>query len=246
MRKPSPHISVSIGMRATLFVSLLLIQSCSLFSVKTYTWDWRRDHPEYHETAKAHILECAPQLLTTVPKDITNYCPDYSQRSAEERLEFWGLFLSVVSWMESSHRTEHFYEEIGIIDSTGNNVTSRGLLQFSYESAKGYLPSLSSPEDLHDPNISLKVGAIALKKFITSDCVISSGKKGSWKGAARYWSVVRNNPKHVQIQDWLKGADRRNPKKNLIPPPPHLTPEDYTPWIKRVFSGTPKPEMSLE
>lgn len=220
---------------------LILTPSCSLFFQETYTWDWRRDHPEYHVLAKKMILEEAPQILETIPHDIKNYCPDYKERTLEERLEFWGLLLSCISWMESSHRTEHFYEEVGITDSSGENVISRGLLQFSYESATGYLSSLESPEELHDPNISLRVGAIALRRFITGDQVISAGRKGSWRGAARYWSVLRNNPKHPQIQKWLKEADWKKPGNNLIPPPPHVTKEDYQPWIKRAFSKSTPP-----
>ena len=225
-----------------LFFGLLMgisTPSCSLFLQKTYTWDWRRDHPEYHKLATQWIVEKAPKLLTTTPADINNYCPGYANKTPEERLEFWGLFLSVISWMESSHRTEHSYEEVGILDSKGKNVVSRGLLQFSYESASGYLPSLSSADELHDPSTALQIGAIALNRFIVKDGVISSGKKGQWKGAARYWSVLRNNPKHLQIQSWLKSANYRQPKSNIIPPPPHVTEQDYTPWIKQVWQKTP-------
>lgn len=219
------------------FITLVIFcsSSCSLFFSKTYTWDWRRDHPNYHELAQAMVIQEAPQLLQTIPKDVGNYCPQYEQWAPEERLEFWGLFLSVISWMESSHRTEHSYEEIGITDSTGENVTSRGLLQFSYESAQGYLPSLEKPEDLHNPEISLRVGAIALRRLIINDHVISEGEKGAWKGAARYWSVLRKNPKHIQIQKWLTNADYTRPRKNIIPPPPHVTEKDYEPMIKKLF-----------
>ncbi len=216
-------------------LAIFFIPSCSLFSSKTYTWDWRRDHPLYQKLATEMILKEAPELLEYSPSDIDNYCPQYKNFSAKDRLEFWGLFLSVISWMESSHRTEHFYEEVGIIDSTGENVISRGLLQFSYESAQGYLPSLNNPQELHKPSVSLRIGAIALRRFIIGDGVISEGKKGDWKGAARYWSVLRRNAKHTQIQEWLNSADYQNPKNNLIPPPPHVTEEDYEPWIKRVF-----------
>ncbi len=214
---------------------LLLLTSCSLFQTKTYTWDWRRDYPQYHALAKHYIQLEAPQLVTTIPSDIQNYCPDYLTRTPEERLEFWGLFLSAISWMESSHRTALFYEEKGILDRHGNNVISRGLLQFSYESATGYLPTLATPEDLHNPSISLRIGAIALNRFIVGDGVVSSGGVGNWRGAARYWSVLRRNHKHPQIQAWLRGVDYDSPKNNIIPPPPHAKPADYTPWIRRVF-----------
>lgn len=183
---------------------------------------------------KELILCEYPALLTTVPSDIENYCPSYSDKSKEERLEFWSLFLSVISWMESSHRTEHSYEEKGITDSTGNNVTSRGLLQFSYESSMAYNPEITKPEDLHVPKTTLKAGVLALKKFISSDKVISSKSSGQWRGAARYWSVLRNNPKHRQIKAWLKEADYEEPKNNVIPPPPHAKQIDYTPFFKRL------------
>ena len=124
------------------------------------------------------LLKEAPDLLKTVPKDIDNYHPDYHSLNEDDRLEFWAIFLSAISWMESSHRTEHFYEEKGITDSSGKNVISRGLLQFSYESATGYLPSLESPDELHDPDTTLRIGAIALNRFIVGDQVISSGGKG--------------------------------------------------------------------
>ena len=184
------------------------------------------------------------RLLDTIPRDIRSYCPDYSIRTPEERLEFWGLFISVISWMESSHRTEHFYEELGITDSTGKNVVSRGLLQFSYESARSYLSRISAPEDLHDPATSLETGVNAIRRFIIQDGVISAGKKGEWRGAARYWSVLRNNPKHRQIKAWLTHADYAQPQNNLIPPPPHVSEQDYEPWIKKVFPSVFSPRKT--
>lgn len=235
-------------MTRNLFILLLiaLVSSCSLFSYKTYTWDWRRDHLNYHVKAKQMILEEAPELIESVPRDIKNYCPDYQTRSPEARLEFWGLLLSSISWMESSHRTSHFYEEQGILDNSGQNVMSRGLLQFSFESAKSYYPDLCSAQELHRPETTLRIAAIVFKRFVIQDGVISAGKKGDWKGAARYWSVLRNNPKHTQIQEWLTNVDYLNPHNNIIPPPPHVTEDDYKPWIMKAFSKKETAESTLE
>jgi len=220
-----------------LILVTIFLPSCSLLNRhKTYTWDWRRDNMEYHVCAKEMIMEEAPDLVETVPEDIENYKPDYEQLSHESRLEFWGMLLSSISWMESSHRTDLSYEENGIKDQKGNNVISRGLLQLSYESARSYLPELETPEQLHDPNTSLRIGAIALNRFIQKDGAISKGKRGSWQGAARYWSVMRKNAKHEQIQEWLKHADYQNPKNNLIPPPPHIVQEKQKqPWYRKVL-----------
>lgn len=222
-----------------------LITSCSLFVHPTFTWDWRRDHPQYHEMAKKMILTESPEILTVIPADVEAYAPNYKTWSQEERLEYWALMLSIISWMESSHRTEHFYEEVGIIDSTGNNVTSRGLLQFSFESSRAYAPEIKKPEDLHIPEMTLKAGAVAFRRFLTSDKVISAGRKGEWRGLARYWSVLRNNEKHENIKKWMRNADWENPRKNLIPPPPHLTEAETTPWMTRFFSN-PVKAMSEE
>ena len=220
---------------------LLFLPSRTLFTRCSYAWYWRRDHSQYHLLAKQMILQEAPELLTTIPRDNKNYKPDYAEISEEARLEFWGMFLSAISWMESSHRKEHCYEERGITDSTGENVISRGLLQFSFESARGYLPSLETPEQLHIPEVTLRIGAIALKRFIIGDQVISQGSKGNWRGAARYWSVLRRNEKHPQIQKWLVEGDYCDPRNNLIPPPPHVTKDDYEPWIMRFFNKLKSP-----
>ncbi len=229
-----------------LFFIFLTLTSCSFFTHKTYTWDWRRDHDSYHSCAKSIIIEEAPSLLETTPKDIENYRPGYAELSPSERLEFWSLFLSIISWMESSHRAEHFYEEIGITDSSGENVISRGLLQFSFESARGYYSELETPEQLHEPETALRVGILALQRFISEDNVISQGRKGAWKGAARYWSVLRKNDKHDQIKDWLTNANYDNPRNNLIPLPPHLTEEDaqpgFTKFLNRFRQNNDAPE----
>lgn len=176
-------------------------------------WDWRKENPTFYFIADDLMSIHGQELLEIVPRDIDNYCPAYRNLNAEGRQLFWVMLLSAIARHESSHNPACFYQE-QIKNKYGEKVISRGLLQISYLSSKRYLPTISSDDDLHVAHTNLLCGIEILKTWVLTDKVISSRVNRKWYGAARYWSVLRANAKHQEIQGWLQSLEYTEQQKN--------------------------------
>lgn len=184
------------------FSIVCLLTSCVKDS-HSLKWDWREGHLTYHQIAMEEVGRYGRALLYTTPRDYKRYCPRYPELTPQQRQLFWASLISSIARHESSHKTESAYQE-DILNSAGNKVMSRGLLQMSFESARYYNPALKRPEELHDPRTNIRTGVLAVKKWVTTDGVIGvQESNGKWKGAARYWSTLRTNWKSEEIRSWL-------------------------------------------
>ena len=192
-------------------ISILGLASCSslnplnLLFHKQLHWDWRKENPAFYLIADDLMSVHGQDLLTVVPKDIDNYCPEYRELNSKQRQLFWVMLLSAIARHESSHNPDCFYQE-QIRNKYGERVVSRGLLQISYLSSQRYLPSINRDQDLHVVHTNLLCGIEILKTWVIEDGLISEKKRGKWYGAARYWSVLRSH-KHAEIQGWLKSVE---------------------------------------
>lgn len=110
------------------------------------------------------------------------------------RLNFWAYLISIMAERESNFNPDAFFVE-NFNDGNGNKVVSRGLLQLSIESARGYsCPFLNTAQDLHDPENNLISSVLIMKRWVVQDGLISAQlASGKWRGGARYWSVLRKS-----------------------------------------------------
>lgn len=148
---------------------------------------------DYLETQVARLVELEP-------RDVANYYPGYRDADRLERVEFWKFFLSCMAVKESGVNTNIEYKE-SFRDRNGRRIISRGLFQLSIESSWGYVSHggvrVNDAQELHDPKINLQIAVTILRRWIKTDGVISS--YNPFKGGARYWSVLRDNPRHRWI-----------------------------------------------
>ena len=133
-------------------------------------------------------------LLDVIPADSANFCGNYQNLSYEQRKQVWIYLISYMAKFESSFNTNSAYTE-DFADSSGKNVVSRGLLQISIESGNAYGCNFKSSADLHDPYQNLNCGVRILNRWMERDGRIAGKVNGSWKGGARYWSVLRTTSK---------------------------------------------------
>ena len=103
--------------------------------------------------------------------------------------------MSTIAKFESNFKPETFHQE-KFKDRFGNYIISRGLLQLSVESGRGYGCIIPQELDLHEPQVNLECGVKILNRWVGRDEVISdritleNGKR-RWLGGARYWAVLR-------------------------------------------------------
>lgn len=142
----------------------------------------------------AEMDRLGQDLLDVVPADAATFCPNYKNLSYNDRKKYWVFIMSVMAKFESGFKTNSSYTE-DFTDSRGNNVISRGLLQLSIESAKGYDCELASAQDLHNPLKNLSCGVRILDRWVGRDGRIGGKINSQWRGGARYWSVMREGDK---------------------------------------------------
>lgn len=142
-------------------------------------------------------------LLDVIPADRSLFCPKYDKLSYNQRKQYWAFLLSAMVRFESNFDTNEKYKE-SFNDSHGRRVVSRGLLQISIESANSYGCGFKTEQELHDPFSNLSCGIRILNRWLGRDGRIAGKVSGSWKGGARYWSVLRSGDKtsYKSIVKW--------------------------------------------
>lgn len=131
--------------------------------------------------------------------DTAAFCPKYRSFNSRNRMDFWSVLLASIAIYESNIRPDVSYDE-GQSSRELSGVTSRGLIQMSYDSARQsrYVENgcrLGRVRDLHDPRSNLRCALALMKTLVKMNNCIACGRK---KGAAKYWSTLRSP---YQIRD---------------------------------------------
>lgn len=156
------------------------------------TWEAAKtDGKKWTAFVMTELEVLGDDLLDVIPADGTTFCPKYNSLTREQRKNFWAYLMSMMTRYESNYNTNTTYTE-AFDDSSGTNVISRGLLQLSIESGNAYGCGLKTASELHDPYKNLSCGIRILNRWMGRDGRIAGKVDGSWKGGARYWSVLRS------------------------------------------------------
>lgn len=145
-------------------------------------------------------------------KDKNSFCPKYDTFDQSEKRDFWATLLGTMAIYESNIRPDVKYDE-GQTSTRLAGVTSRGLVQMSYNSAKQkrYVANgcrLESPQQLHIPHVNLRCALAALKTLVKADGCLACDEN---KGGARYWSTLREpyQVKNRKTGKWVKIGKKR-------------------------------------
>ncbi len=174
-------------------------------SVLSARWEGKAtDARQWTLHSYSEVSKVADQLPKTLPADIKDFCPQYSSLSAGNKTNFWVYLLSSMAQLESNFKPALSYQE-AFKDSKGQYVVSRGLLQISIESGNAYGCGFKNASELHDPYKNLSCGLRILNRWVASDKRIAGKSGSSWRGGARYWSVLRTASKVNSIKSWTRG-----------------------------------------
>ena len=178
----------------------------NLRQVRPLWEDKRAEGKEWTEHVERELEILGQDLLDVIPADQTTFCPRYSSLSYAQRKQYWTFLISSMVRFESNFKPEVAYTE-NFNDSNGRKVVSRGLLQISIESGNAYGCGFKTTQDLHDPKKNLSCGIRILNRWLGRDGRIAGKVSGSWRGGARYWSVLRssNSTPYNSISSWSRG-----------------------------------------
>ena len=168
-------------------------------------WDGRPQAAQWTEIVLDELDSSGAGLLGTEIADADALCPAYPELTPAERKLFYLGLVSRMAQFESGFDPETRFTE-SFTDSTGQRVVSRGLLQLSIESARGYQGcSPPTAQSLHDPRTNLHCGIVILNRWVSQDGVVGERVGGGWRGGARYWSVLREtSPRRTQIEEFTR------------------------------------------
>ena len=159
-----------------------------------YALDWDGKHPDSDQWTQ-HMLgamdDLGEVLIDSRPQDVLSFCPNYDELNGNQKKWFWITLISVMTRYESSFKPETAFQE-AFNDAQGNPIISRGFLQISIESGRGYDCDLPVAEVLHQPRTNLRCGVRIMRRWVDRDGVISRRVNGRWRGGARYWAVLRS------------------------------------------------------
>ncbi len=162
-------------------------------------WDGR--HPDaaaWTRFTRESVASVGEGLLGESPSDVTSFCPRYEGLDDAGKTSFWVGLVAALARHESNYKPATAFRE-SFSDSSGRRVVSRGLLQLSDESARGYACEHDRAEDLHDARVNLDCGVRILTRWVVRDGRIA-GQSSGWRGGARYWSVLRKASTLGQIR----------------------------------------------
>ncbi len=128
------------------------------------------------------------RLVDMKPNDWRDYI-DVWPKNEEGVIKFWGNILVAMAKYESNYKSSAKYQE-AFKDRHGKRIWSRGLFQLSIESGRGYGCDIKTDTDLHKDKVNINCAVQILAYWVKRDGVIRA-KTSGWRGAARYWSVVR-------------------------------------------------------
>lgn len=160
-----------------------------------YPARWDGKNPDAVKWTRATVIAIeryGQKMLDASPSDVASYCPRFPTMGREQKIAFWVHIISAIAEKESNFDPTMSYTET-FVNTKGERVVSRGLLQLSLESANLYGCGFATEHDLENPSENLACGVKILNHWVSRESVISSDDESRWHGAARYWGVLRTS-----------------------------------------------------
>lgn len=170
----------------------------------TLPLSWEKGHPERKAWSdQARVTAGVVLRDLDKAKDVARFCPKYAELGAYDRVQFWAELVSTMAYFESGWNTNSTFHEPAPL-----NYDSAGLLQLSTVDAKNYksIPQcalIATVAGLRDPLKNLDCGIRIMARLIGKDSAITTTAN---KGAAAYWSVLREKRKLPDVLVKLKAS----------------------------------------
>lgn len=141
-------------------------------------------------------------FLSVVPEKMNDYDVNFASKDEHGRIGTYVAIMSCMSKYESYYRPHVKYAEGGSLEG----VTSRGLLQVSEVSCKGYGTPIKKGIELHGTFENLDCASRIFARWIKLDKTIYGRVNNDWKGLSNYWSVQRKSTRVKQIKECVKAT----------------------------------------
>lgn len=159
-------------------------------------WEHRRDGALWTRVVLAAVETHGRDLLTTIPKDIDDWCPAYPENDAQDRAAFWAGFVSTLARYESTFNPR----------AVGGNGRWFGLMQIYPPTAEFRDCRVQTGEGLRRGSDNLNCAIRIMNITVPRDEAISV-KDTRWRGVAADWGPMRT--------DWMRRDMQRYTKRQV-------------------------------
>ncbi|MXQ06648.1 transglycosylase SLT domain-containing protein [Alphaproteobacteria bacterium GH1-50] len=149
-------------------------------SVPRARWEHRGNGELWTRVALSAVETHGQPLIETVPRDIGEWCPAYSENGPEDRAAFWVGLLSTLSRYESTWNPR----------AVGGNGRWFGLLQIYPPTAEFRDCRVQTGEGLKRASANLNCAVRIMAITVPRDEAISV-KDTRWRGVAADWGPIR-------------------------------------------------------
>ena len=149
-------------------------------------WDFRPDAHVWTDATLAALQGHGAKLPAMTPADIAEWCPDYPNRTAEERPMFWAGLFSALAKHESTWRPE----------AVGGGGKWFGLVQIAPATARAYGCAATTGSALKNPVANLSCGVRIAAAQVS--------RRGSVNRGMRDWGPFHSGSKRAEMSAWTR------------------------------------------
>lgn len=153
-------------------------------------WGDRSGSTEWTRAALQALDHEGISLLSSVPSDVSTFCPGYPALDSEGRKHFWAGLLSALSKHESGFNPA----------AQGGGGRYLGLMQISPATAQHYGCDGKMLDGSNNMACAVKIAA----RNVSRDNAIVSDQGNGWRGIARDWMPLRSSEKRADIAAWTR------------------------------------------
>lgn len=187
---------------APLLVSAVLVAGCTSATVPeevlpealpAMAWDHRPEADRWTEATLEALEDEGAVLLSTLPADISTWCPNFAQAVPEDRAAFWAGLFSALARFESTWNP----------DAVGGGGRWFGLVQIDPRTARGYECEAQTGEALTDGAANLECAVkIAAHQVST---------RGSVSRGMLDWGPFHSENRRTEMREWVSSQDYCSP-----------------------------------
>jgi hypothetical protein len=159
-------------------------------------WDFRDDSDSWTRAALSALRSHGRDLQDTVPRDIANWCPAYTENPPHLRRAFWVGMMSALVKHESTYRPT----------AVGGGNLWFGLMQIYPDTARRYGCHATTGEALKDPEDNLSCAIRIMNVTVPRDNAIAV-RDSRWRGVAADWGPMTNRSKIAEMAAWTRRQD---------------------------------------
>ena len=164
-------------------------------------WDFRDDSASWTRAALSALRTHGSRMEETVPRDIANWCPGYTNNPPHLRRAFWVGMMSALAKHESTYRPT----------AVGGPDLWYGLLQIYPDTARRYGCRATTGEALKDPEDNLSCAVRIMNVTVPRDNAIAV-RDSRWRGVAADWGPMTNRSKIAEMSAWTRQQEYCQPQ----------------------------------